>query len=101
MVAELLPGRYVALTGASLDLTLDPCDHADSLFRFPDDKLGQLSADAASADIVIVASPTYKASYTGLLKAFLDRYPGRGLAGVNAIPLMTAGDPAHGLSVEF
>ena len=54
----------------------------------------------ARADVVIVASPTYKASYTGLLKAFLDRYPTNGLAAVTAIPLLTIGSPAHTLAVE-
>ena len=41
-----------------------------------------------SADLVVVASPTYKATYTGLLKLFLDRFAGgTGLRGV-AVPLM-------------
>jgi FMN reductase len=101
VVAELLADRVAKVTSASHDLTVDLCNHADSLFRWPDDELAQLSADVAAADIVIVASPTYKASYTGLLKAFLDRYPGGGLTGVTAIPLMTVADPAHSLSVEF
>src|SRR5207302_1559186 len=36
--------------------------------------------DVAAADGVIVATPVYKASYTGLLKAFLDLLPQAGLA---------------------
>ena len=100
-VAELLAGRVAELIGTSHDRTVDLCDHADRLFVWPDDELAQLSADVASADILIVASPTYKASYTGLLKAFLDRYQTGGLAGVTAVPLMTVADPAHSLSVEF
>jgi FMN reductase len=100
-VAEMLAGRVAELTGASHDRTVDLCDHADSLFHWPDDELAQLSADVAAAEIVIVASPTYKASYTGLLKAFLDRYPTGGLTGVTAVPVMTVADPAHSLSVEF
>ena len=46
------------------------------------------------------ASPTYKASYTGLLKAFLDRYGSNGLAGITAVPVMTGGWPGHLLAVE-
>jgi len=30
-----------------------------------------------------------KASYTGMLKAFFDRYGNNGLAGVTAVPVMT------------
>ncbi len=100
-VGELLAGRVAELTGASHDRTVDLCEHADRLFHWPDDELAQLSADVASAGILIVASPTYKASYTGLLKAFLDRYQTGGLTGVTAVPLMTVADPAHSLSVDF
>ena len=46
------------------------------------------------------ASPTYKAAYTGLLKAFLDRYGNDGLAGVTAVGVMTGGWPGHLLAVE-
>ena len=49
----------------------------------------------AAADLVIVGSPVYKGSYTGLLKAFIDGYGPRSLAGVAAVPLIVAGSPAH------
>ncbi|MBP2703384.1 NAD(P)H-dependent oxidoreductase [Microbispora sp. RL4-1S] len=52
------------------------------------------------ADVLVVASPTYKGTYTGLLKAFLDRLPHRGLAGKAALPLLVMGDPQHSLAVE-
>jgi FMN reductase len=49
---------------------------------------------------VIVASPTYKATYTGLLKAFLDRYGNNSLATVVAVPVMTGAAPIHALAPE-
>ena len=49
---------------------------------------------------MVVASPTYKASYTGLLKAFFDRYGNDGLAGTVAVAVMTGAAPVHALSVE-
>jgi FMN reductase len=52
------------------------------------------------ATIAVIASPTYKATYTGLLKSLLDGVPHDGLAGVIAIPLMVAGDRVHALAVE-
>lgn len=52
------------------------------------------------ADLLVVASPTYKAAYTGLLKAFLDHIGGGELAGRPCIALMTAGSPHHALAVE-
>lgn len=51
-----------------------------------------------SADTLLIASPTYKGTYTGLLKAFLDLVPS--LAGVTALPLMVMGSPRHALAVE-
>ncbi|MDF5756440.1 NAD(P)H-dependent oxidoreductase [Spongiactinospora sp. TRM90649] len=55
---------------------------------------------AAATDVLVVASPTYKATYTGLLKAFLDRLPGGALRGTAALPLLVMGDPRHALAVE-
>lgn len=51
-----------------------------------------------SAGLLVVASPTYKGTYTGLLKVFLDRV--RSLEGVTALPLLVMGSPRHALAVE-
>ncbi len=48
-------------------------------------------------DAVIVACPTYKASYTGLLKLFLDLMPAGGLKDKLAFPLMLGASMAHAL----
>lgn len=48
----------------------------------------------------MVASPTYKATYTGLLKLFLDRFGAGSLASVTAVPLMLGGDMRHSLAPE-
>ena len=53
-----------------------------------------------SADLLIVASPVYKATFTGLLKIFLDRVPMEGLGGLPAVPVMVAAAPGHGLAVD-
>jgi FMN reductase len=55
---------------------------------------------ALDADVLVVASPTYKGTYTGLLKVFLDRFPHQALAGKAALPLLVMGDPKHSLAVE-
>lgn len=52
------------------------------------------------AALLVVATPTYKASFTGVLKLFLDEIAGGALTGVVAIPVMTAGDARHALAVE-
>ncbi len=53
------------------------------------------SENVRSAGILVLATPTYKASYTGLLKLFLDTLPAGSLAGTVALPLTVAGGPAH------
>jgi len=88
-------------TGAPVDhLVIDLAEHAASLFDWAAPELSRLTAEVAAADLAVFASPTYKASYTGMLKAFLDRYGANGLAGLVAVPLMTGGWPGHLLAVE-
>jgi FMN reductase len=57
-----------------------------------------LVAEVCEADMVIACSPTYKATYTGLLKIFLDLFPHQALAGRVAVPVMTGGSMAHALA---
>ena len=53
-----------------------------------------------SCALVVVASPTYKASYTGLLKSFLDWFSTTSLQGVTVVPVMTGAGAHHALAVE-
>lgn len=50
---------------------------------------------------VVVCSPVYKASFSGVLKVFLDLLPQTGLAGKVALPLMTGGTIAHVLALDY
>lgn len=43
------------------------------------------------AELLVVATPTYKGSYTGVLKVLLDQLPAQALAGKRAVPVVTAG----------
>lgn len=53
------------------------------------------------ADAVVVATPIYKASYTGVLKAYLDLIPQKGLAGKLVLPLAIGGSIAHLLAIDY
>jgi FMN reductase len=79
-----------------IDLAL----HTGSIFAWPSDEMAELSRIVAESDLLVVASPTYKATYTGLLKSFLDRYSANGLAGVVAIPVMTGAAATHSMAPE-
>jgi len=70
------------------------------LFDGSDREVTAAVARVAGCRLVVVASPTYKATYTGLLKSFLDWYGTTGLAGVVAIPVMVGAGPRHALAVE-
>ncbi|MBO0822137.1 MAG: NAD(P)H-dependent oxidoreductase, partial [Nocardiopsaceae bacterium] len=99
-ISGTLDGGVGGVGGVDGALDIDLIDYAPRLFEWEDAELGQLTAEVAASDVAVFASPTYKASYTGLLKAFLDRYGSNGLAGVVAVPVMTGGWPGHLLSVE-
>lgn len=53
------------------------------------------------ADAVIVATPIYKAAYTGLLKAFLDLLPENALAARPVLPIATGGTVGHLLAIDY
>ena len=50
---------------------------------------------------VVVATPVYKAAYSGVLKSFLDLLPPGVLDGKTVLPIATAGSLAHGLALEY
>lgn len=78
-------------------------DLAETAAPFGPDAAERLARElrwVATAAAVVVASPTYKASYTGLLKAFLDLIPSSGLRGAVAVPVMTLGGPGHTLAAD-
>lgn len=74
-----------------------------SLFSYPVEDQALLTAfDAiAEADGVIIATPIYKASFSGLLKSFLDLLPQFAFAGKVILPLATGGSIAHVLALDY
>jgi FMN reductase len=94
--AEVLaqPGR------ASERRTIDLAEVAMELFDPESVAVPALLEQVASSDLLIVASPTYKATFTGLLKSFLDRYGNNALAATVAVPVMTGAAPTHALAAE-
>jgi FMN reductase len=55
----------------------------------------------ASVDALVIATPVYKAAYTGLLKAWLDLVPQFALDGKVVLPLATGGSLAHALALDY
>lgn len=90
-----------ALTGAPPEHVVDVVELGPSLLGRGDERVQQAVATVRASDLLVVASPTYKASFTGVLKCFLDQFPGGGLAGVVAVPLMLGAGPGHALAPEL
>ena len=95
--AELVAER---LTGKQPDETIDLADVGARLFERADPDVAAAVATVQRSDLVIFASPTYKGSYTGLLKVFLDRFGADELFGVTGVALMLGGDLRHSLAPE-
>ena len=53
-----------------------------------------------AADLLVVATPIYRATYSGLLKVFFDLLPTAALSGKAAIPIATGGSPGHQLALD-
>ena len=79
---------------------IDLAELAPAMFDWENGRANEAVQRATDANLLIVASPTYKATYTGLLKAFVDRFPPNALDGTVAIPVMVAAAPIHALAVE-
>jgi FMN reductase len=98
--AALADGIAATLPGSSVE-NIDLATVAGEILGGASDGVRALLEIVADADIVIAATPVYKASFTGLLKAFLDLLPSRSLAGAAAVPLTLSGSPAHLLVADW
>lgn len=79
------------------DLPAEALLHA----RFDDPAIKAAAKLVEDSDGVVVASPVYKAAYSGVLKSFLDLLPQFGLRGKTVLPLLTGGSIAHVLALDY
>ena len=102
-VGEAVARRVVAATGLAAVETFTVIEVADlgpSLFDWSSAEVKGLVGSLSASRLAVIASPVYKATYTGLLKSFLDWFGQTGLAGVTAVPVMVGAAPNHALAVE-
>lgn len=76
----------------------------------PDDLVGShmhcpavrlLRSHVEEAQAVVIATPVYKASFSGALKCLLDLLPENALAGKIILPVATGGSLSHLLALEY
>jgi len=70
------------------------------LGRAQHDDLTRALAELAASRVLVVGTPIYRATYTGLLKVFFDLLPAEALKGTVTLLIATGGGPAHLLMVD-
>ncbi len=97
--AELV---HAAITGGEAGQVLELGEVGPSLFGWGDPAVKAAVGEVQASSFVVFASPTFKASHTGLLKSFLDHFSGgEGLRDVVALPLLLGAAPQHALAGEL
>jgi FMN reductase len=90
------------ITGSEPDNIVDVIALGPGLLGWGDPDVAEAVAAVRASDLIIFASPTYKGSYTGVLKLFLDQFEtATGLAFSVAVPLMLGAGPGHALAPEL
>jgi FMN reductase len=69
--------------------------------KFDSPAIQEAATLISDADALVVISPVYKASYTGIIKAFFDLLPEKALAGKTILPIANGGTSAHLLALEY
>ena len=95
--AELVVER---LTGEPATTVIELADLGPALLAWGDLDVAAAKQAVLDADLVVFATPTYKGTYTGLLKLFLDQFGAGELHGTTAVALMLGGSPHHALAGE-
>src|SRR5262245_60832860 len=83
--AEMLVAK---LTGAPANHVIEVAELGPGLLGWGDPEVMAAKQTVLDSDLVVFASPTFKATYSGLLKLFLDQFGAGELMGTIGIPLM-------------
>lgn len=99
-IARALAAAIADATGGVAEPPVDLAVLGARVLDVADEEARLAVQRVLAADVLVVASPTYKATYSGLLKAFLDRIGGGALDGTRAVPVLLGGAPDHRLAVD-
>jgi FMN reductase len=96
--AELVATR---LTGSPPSHVIDVIDLCPGLIGWGDPRVAEAKEIVKSASSLIVASPTFKGTYTGVLKLFLDQFGAGELGQIVTFAMMLGAGPHHALAAEL
>lgn len=74
-------------------------DLAKGNYKSPAVKI--IAEQIEAADVVIIGTPIYKASFTGVLKSLLDLLPQEALTDKTILPIATGGSQSHYLALDY
>lgn len=100
MLARTLAGELARVLSADSPVEVDLAELGTAVLDPADERASAAIVEVLEAELLVLASPTYKATYSGLLKAFLDRLGTGALAGAAAIPILLGGAPNHRLAID-
>ena len=99
-LAAAVGERFAERTGRCAPVVVDVAELGPGLLMPGDVRTGNALAEVQDATVLIVASPTYRGTFAGVLKVFLDQLPANALAGIVAIPVVTASIQAQADATE-
>lgn len=96
-------GQQLARRGALVErlLVRDLSPQALLLADFGHPSVVAATRQVERAQAIVVATPVYKAAYSGVLKVLLDLLPQTALKGKTVLPLATGGSPHHMLALDY
>ncbi|WP_250035377.1 NADPH-dependent FMN reductase [Paractinoplanes maris] len=89
-LATALGERIARSRGQAVFSTVDVARLGPGLLTPDDGATGAALLEVQDAAVLIVATPTYRGTFSGALKVLLDQLPANALAGVLAVPVVTA-----------
>ncbi|MEI7444995.1 MAG: NADPH-dependent FMN reductase [Burkholderiales bacterium] len=95
--ARLVHSGWRADTLSLRDLPAQALLHADPT----EPRIAAALDRVDDAAALVIVTPVYKASFSGLLKTFVDLLPQHALAGKTVLPVATGGSLAHALVLDY
>ncbi|WP_436535694.1 NADPH-dependent FMN reductase [Actinoplanes sp. HUAS TT8] len=89
-LATIVGERVAAARGDGTFTTVDVAELGPGLLTPADPATDRALQSAQDATLLIVATPAWRSTFSGALKVLLDRLPANALAGVLAVPVVTA-----------
>jgi FMN reductase len=95
-----LAAAALELAGGGTLVNVSDLDADALLLRRQHESVGAAIDALVSAEVLVLVTPVYRATYSGLLKVVLDQLPTDALRGTAVVLAATAGSGAHYLALD-